>query len=81
MSGLGGAARRVLTPAFRRWAYGVAVALVGVAVFAGWIPPAAATVAAPLLMALLYVNDAGDPREHSTSGGDTAPDPEEVTEL
>ena len=33
---------RIATPALRRWAYGVAAAAVGVAVFAGCVPPAAA---------------------------------------
>ncbi|KQQ65202.1 hypothetical protein [Microbacterium sp. Leaf320] len=52
----------VLRPAFRRWAYGVAAAGVGVAVFAGWLPPAAAPVIAPLLMAVFYVDETGTPR-------------------
>jgi hypothetical protein len=55
-------AERVLTPAFRRWAYGVAAAAIGVAVFAGWLPPAAAPVVAPLLMAVFYVTENGEPR-------------------
>ncbi|WP_341935507.1 hypothetical protein MRBLWO14_001159 [Microbacterium sp. LWO14-1.2] len=55
-------ASRVLTPAVRRWAYGVAVAAIGVAVFAGWIPATASPVALPLIMALLYVDDSGEPR-------------------
>lgn len=54
---------KFLRPAFRRWAYGVAVGVVGVAVFAGWLPPAATPVVVPLIMALFYVNDAGDPKE------------------
>lgn len=52
----------ILTPAVRRWAYGVAVAAIGVAVFAGWIPATAAPVIAPLLMALFYVDKTGEPR-------------------
>lgn len=56
---------RVLTPAFRRWAYGVAAAAVGVAVFAGWLPAAAAPVIAPLLMAVFYVDETGEPRDTS----------------
>lgn len=52
----------ILTPAFRRWAYGVAVAALGVAIFAGWIPPTVSPVAVPLLMALFYVNKTGEPR-------------------
>lgn len=53
---------RIATPALRRWAYGVAAAAVGVAVFAGWLPPAAAPVVLPLLMAVFYVDEAGEPR-------------------
>ena len=53
---------RVLTPAVRRWAYGVAVALVAVAVFAGWLPVEASPVVLPLLMALFYVDSSGAPR-------------------
>lgn len=52
----------VLAPAFRQWAYGVAIAALGVAIFAGWIPPTASPVIAPLLMALLYVDKTGEPR-------------------
>lgn len=52
----------VLRPAFRRWAYGVAVAAVGVAVFAGWLPAAASPVVVPLIMAFLYVDDKGEPK-------------------
>lgn len=55
-------AARVLTPALRRWAYGVAAAAVGVAVFAGWLPAAAAPVIAPLLLAVFYVDETGQPR-------------------
>lgn len=53
----------ILTPAVRRWAYGVAAAAVGVAVFAGWLKPEAAPVVAPLLMALFYVDKTGQPRQ------------------
>lgn len=56
-------ASRVLRPRFRRWAYGVASAAVGIAVFAGWLPPAAAPVIAPLLMAAFYVDETGEPRQ------------------
>lgn len=52
----------VLTPAVRRWAYGAAAAALGVAVFAGWVPPGAAPVIVPLLMALFYVNETGEPK-------------------
>jgi len=54
---------RVLTPAFRRWAYGVTVAAVGVAVFAGSLPVEASPVVLPLLMAIFFVTDDGTPRE------------------
>lgn len=53
---------RVLTPAFRQWAYGVAAAAIGVAIFAGWLPPGVAPVIAPLLMAVFYVTENGEPR-------------------
>lgn len=52
----------VLTPAVRRWAYGVAAAAVTVAVFAGWLPAAAGPVVLPLLMAVFYVDEKGTPR-------------------
>ncbi len=57
--------RRVLTPAFRRWAYGVTAAAVAVAASVGWIDPETAVVIGPLLMALFYVNDDGAPREET----------------
>lgn len=57
------AVRRVLTPTFRRWAYGVTAAAVGVAASVGWIEPETAVVIGPLLMALFYVDDNGSPRE------------------
>lgn len=59
---LRGRVEHVLTPAVRRWAYGVAAAAVGVAVFAGWLPAAAAPVIAPLLLAVFYVDETGTPR-------------------
>ena len=55
-------ASRILTPGVRKWAYGVAVAAIGVAVFAGWIPATASPVVLPLIMALLYVDETGGPR-------------------
>lgn len=51
-----------LTPALRQWAYGVTAAALGVAIFAGWIPPTAAPVIIPLLMAIFYVDKTGQPR-------------------
>jgi hypothetical protein len=53
---------RVLTPAFRRWAYGVSAAAVAGAIFAGWLPEGAAAVLLPLVMAVLYVNPTGQAR-------------------
>ncbi|AXC34902.1 holin [Microbacterium phage Azizam] len=52
---------RFLTPAFRRWAYGVAGAAVAAAVFAGWLPEGALAVILPLIMAVLYVDKTGAP--------------------
>jgi len=65
--------RRVLTPTFRRWAYGVTAAAVGVAASVGWIEPETAVVIGPLLMALFYVDDRGEPQE--------TVEPEEVSGL
>jgi len=56
------ASERVVKPAFRIWAYGVAAAGIGVAVWAGWLPPGALPVIAPLLMAIFYVDEKGEPR-------------------
>jgi len=55
-------AARVLRPAFRRWAYGVSVAAVGVAIFLRWLPVEASPVVLPLLMALFYVDNNGEPK-------------------
>lgn len=55
-------ASRVLRPTFRRWAYGVSAAAVGVAVFVGWLPVESTPVIAPLLMALFYVDQNGEPK-------------------
>lgn len=51
-----------LTPAFRRWAFGVSAAGVAAAIYFGWLPEGSAVVIVPLLMALFFVNDNGDPR-------------------
>lgn len=53
----------ILTPVFRRWGYGVAAASLGVAIFAGWVPPGASPVVLLLLMALFYVDEKGNPKE------------------
>ena len=55
----------VLTPAFRRWGYGVATAALGVAIFLGWVPPGASPDVLLLLMALFYVDETGKPKEDS----------------
>lgn len=55
--------KKLLSPRFRRWAYGVAVAAVGVAVFAEWLPASASPVVLPLLMALFYVSNDGEPKD------------------
>lgn len=51
-----------LTPRFRRWAYGVSVAVVGLAVALDWLPATASPVVLPLLMALLFVDQNGEPK-------------------
>jgi hypothetical protein len=61
-------ASNVLRPGFRRWAYGVTAAAVGVAVFAGWLPPEASPVIAPLLMAVFFVDERGEPKPVSDAG-------------
>lgn len=59
--------RALLSPKMRRWLYGVCIAAVPVAVYFGWLPPEAAPVILPLVLAVLNVQDAdteGSPREH-----------------
>lgn len=53
---------KIITPAIRRWAYGVAAAALGLAAVLGYIPPETAIAAAPLLMAIFYVDKTGEPR-------------------
>lgn len=55
-------ASRVLTPAVRRWAYGVAAAALTAAVALRWVPVEVAPVILPLVMALLYVDKDGSPK-------------------
>lgn len=51
---------KVLNPVFRRWAYGVtAAAVTAGAIWAG--KPEFITVAAPLIMAIFYVDKSGEP--------------------
>lgn len=52
----------IATPALRRWAYGVTAAAAAVAVFAGWLPAPSLAVVLPLLMAVFYVDEKGEPR-------------------
>lgn len=52
-----------LTPAFRRWAYGVAAAGLAVAIALRWVPIEASPVLLALLMALFYVDETGKPKE------------------
>lgn len=52
---------KILNPTFRRWAYGVAsAAVIAGAIWAG--KPEFAATAAPLIMALFYVDSSGEPR-------------------
>lgn len=53
--------REFLTPAFRRWAYGVSAAAVSLGAVLAERPEFAAT-AVPLLLALFYVTPEGDAR-------------------
>ena len=55
-------AASVITPATRRWGYGVTIAAVAAAIAFGWLPPEAGAVLVPLAAALFFVNDQGDPR-------------------
>lgn len=56
------ASARVITPAVRRWAYGVAAAALTAALGLGWLPPGSAALLAPLLMAIFFVDETGEPR-------------------
>lgn len=51
--------KNILTPAVRRWLYGIAIAFVPVAIFLGWLKPEAAPIVLPLIMAIFNVQ--GDP--------------------
>lgn len=53
---------KIITPAVRRWAYGVAAAGVAAAVALGYLPATALPVLLPLAMALFYVDSSGEPR-------------------
>ncbi|AVR56169.1 membrane protein [Microbacterium phage Naby] len=56
------ASARWITPALRRWAYGVAGAAVLAGVGFGWLPAGAAALLLPLAAALFYVDETGEPR-------------------
>lgn len=48
---------KITSPRFRRYLYGVCIAAVPVAVYAGWLPAEASPVILPLILAILNVND------------------------
>lgn len=54
---------RILTPAIRRWLYGIAIAFVPLAVYLGWLEPEASPLVLPLVLAILNVQDDGAPNE------------------
>ena len=54
--------KTLLTPRFRRWLYGIAIAFVPLAVYAGWLAPEASPIVIPLILAVLNVNDDGETR-------------------
>lgn len=56
---------KVLSPAARRWLYGVCIAAVPVLVYFKLLPPEASPVILPLVLAILNVNesDADSPTE------------------
>jgi DMSO/TMAO reductase YedYZ heme-binding membrane subunit len=47
----------------RRWVYGVAIAAVPFAVYAGWIDPEASPIVLPLILALVMVKPDGTPED------------------
>ncbi|WP_067197180.1 hypothetical protein [Microbacterium sp. XT11] len=53
----------LLTPKFRKWAYGVTAAALALAIAIGWVPVGASPVVLPLLMAVFYVDETGNPKE------------------
>jgi hypothetical protein len=54
---------KLFTPAVRRYIYGVCIAAVPVLVYFDLLPPEAAPVLLPLVLALLNVNDEGTPND------------------
>jgi hypothetical protein len=55
------AIKRILTPAVRRYLYGVAIASVPLAVALEWMKPEYAPIVVPLIVAVFNVED--DPKE------------------
>lgn len=51
---------KVFNPAARRWIYGVCIAAVPVLVYFKLLPPEAAPVLLPLVLAVLNVSDPGE---------------------
>lgn len=54
----------------RRWAYGVAIAFVPVAVYFKWIEPEAAPIILPLILALIMVKTPDQTPPSGRGGGD-----------
>lgn len=54
---------KFVTPAVRRWLYGIAIAFVPLAVYLGWLEPEASPIVIPLILAILNVQDDGAPDE------------------
>lgn len=50
----------LLTPALRRWLYGIAIAFVPLAAWLGWISPEAVPLVLPLIIAVLNVQETPD---------------------
>jgi len=46
----------LLTPAVRRWLYGIAIAFVPLAAWLGWLAPEAVPLVLPLILAVFNVN-------------------------
>lgn len=53
--------KTILNPKVRRWIYGVCIAAVPVLVYFELLPPAAAPVVLPLVLAILNVQDTSAP--------------------
>lgn len=55
--------KRLLRPRVRKYLYGLTAAALAFAAAMGWIPAPAAAAAGPLLLAVFYVDDQGEPRD------------------